>query len=82
VPRAAGLADEAHVRRAVPRDHPEKARRRGTSRCSSCRPPRTCTAPASLPGVVGVLRKPFEIDELLDRVRTHCDAARPRAVPA
>jgi DNA-binding response OmpR family regulator len=36
----------------------------------------------SLPGVVGVLRKPFEIDELLDRVRTHCDAARPRAVPA
>ncbi len=37
---------------------------------------------ASRPGVVGVLRKPFEIDELLERVRTHCDASRPRAVPA
>jgi two-component system, chemotaxis family, chemotaxis protein CheY len=37
---------------------------------------------ASFPGVVGVLRKPFEIDDLLERVRTHCAAGKPRAVPA
>ena len=37
---------------------------------------------ASLPGVVGVLRKPFEIDELLERVGAHCGGRASRAVPA
>ncbi|RPH70489.1 MAG: response regulator [Myxococcaceae bacterium] len=37
---------------------------------------------ASLPGVVGVLRKPFEIDDLLERVGAHCGAARSRAALA
>jgi DNA-binding response OmpR family regulator len=37
---------------------------------------------ATLPGVVGVLRKPFEIDELLEVVGTHCQATPSRVALA
>lgn len=36
-------------------------------------------AALSYPGLVGVLRKPFELDDLLAMTRNHCQAEEPKA---